>query len=570
MNHWRHGKDTGMSVENKIEGLRRQFNRWNRGVREGLESRPERQEIFESNSGIPIERLYTPIDNLSLDYLKDLGFPGEYPFTRGIQPTMYRGRYWTMRQYAGFGTAEESNRRYRFLLAQGQTGLSVAFDLPTQMGYDSDHELALGEVGKVGVAISSLRDMETLFEGIPLDQVSTSMTINAPAAILLAMYITVAEGQGVPMKKLKGTIQNDILKEYSSRGTYIFPPRPSMRLITDIFSFCADNMPLWNTISISGYHIREAGSNAIQEVAFTLANGIAYVEAALNAGLDVDVFGPRLSFFFNAHLDFFEEVAKFRAARRLWARIMKDRFKAKNPRSMMLRFHTQTAGCTLTAQQPKNNIARVAFQALSAVLGGTQSLHTNSMDEALCLPSEDAVQVALRTQQLIAHETRVADTVDPLGGSYYVEKLTQEVSQRAEEYIKKIDSMGGAVAAIENGYVQREIQESAYRYQREIERGERVVVGLNRFRVKEERPANLLRVDPAVRTAQMERLQRLKSERNSGQVARSLSSLKHAAAGDTNLIPPILTAVKAGATLGEICDGLRDVFGEYRQVDVLG
>ncbi|MBW2027753.1 MAG: methylmalonyl-CoA mutase family protein [Deltaproteobacteria bacterium] len=559
-----------MSRKKELEGLRRQFGRWNREVRKGLESRPERQEIFESNSGIPVERLYTPIDNLSLDYLKDLGFPGEYPFTRGIQPTMYRGRYWTMRQYAGFGTAEESNRRYGFLLAQGQTGLSVAFDLPTQMGYDSDHELALGEVGKVGVAISSLRDMETLFEGIPLDQVSTSMTINAPAAILLAMYITVAEGQGVPMKKLKGTIQNDILKEYSSRGTYIFPPRPSMRLITDIFSFCADNMPLWNTISISGYHIREAGSNAIQEVAFTLANGIAYVEAALKAGLDVDVFGPRLSFFFNAHLDFFEEVAKFRAARHLWARIMKDRFKAKNPRSMMLRFHTQTAGCTLTAQQPKNNIARVAFQALSAVLGGTQSLHTNSMDEALCLPSEDAVQVALRTQQLIAHETRVADTVDPLGGSYYVEKLTQEVSRGAEEYIKKIDSMGGAVAAIENGYVQREIQESAYRYQREIERGERVIVGLNRFRVKEERPANLLRVDPAVRTAQIERLQRLKSERNGGEVAESLSSLKHAATGDINLMPPILTAVKAGATLGEICDVLRDVFGEYRQVDVLG
>jgi len=558
-----------MSGKNEFERIEKRFNQWNGNVKKDLQQRPERKEVFENNSGILIKRLYTPLDTQELDYIEDLGFPGEYPFTRGIQPTMYRGRYWTMRQYAGYGTAEESNRRYKFLLEQGQTGLSVAFDLPTQIGYDSDHELALGEVGKVGVAISSLLDMETLFDGIPLDRVSTSMTINAPAAILLAMYIAVAEKQGVPFEKLRGTVQNDILKEYTSRGTYIFPPRPSMRLITDIFSFCAENMPQWNTISISGYHIREAGSTAIQEVAFTLANGIAYVEAALDAGLDVDLFAPRLSFFFNAHLDFFEEIAKFRAARRLWAKIMKERFKAKNPRSVMLRFHTQTAGCTLTAQQPENNIARVAFQALSAVLGGTQSLHTNSMDEALCLPSEDAVRVALRTQQLIAHEIGVADTVDPLGGSYYLENLTEEICARAQEYITKIDEMGGAVAAIEKGYVQREIQESAYRYQREIESGARVVVGLNRFRVQEEQPIQLQRVDPAVRLAQIERLKALKSERDGSRVVECLSILRHAASGDANLLPPILEAVKAACTMGEICDALRDVFGEYRQADTL-
>ncbi|MBW1996861.1 MAG: methylmalonyl-CoA mutase family protein [Deltaproteobacteria bacterium] len=558
-----------MSREKELERIEERFNKWNGNVEKGLQERPERKEVFENNSGILIKRLYTPLDTQELDYVQDLGFPGEPPFTRGIQPTMYRGRYWTMRQYAGYGTAEESNRRYKFLLEQGQTGLSVAFDLPTQIGYDSDHELALGEVGKVGVAISSLRDMETLFDGIPLDRVSTSMTINAPAAVLLAMYIAVAEEQGVPLQKLRGTVQNDILKEYTSRGTYIFPPRPSMRLITDIFSFCAKNMPQWNTISISGYHIREAGSTAIQEVAFTLANGIAYVEAALDAGLDVDVFGPRLSFFFNAHLDFFEEIAKFRAARRLWAKIMTERFKAKNPRSAMLRFHTQTAGCTLTAQQPQNNIARVAFQALSAVLGGTQSLHTNSMDEALCLPSEDAVRIALRTQQLIAHEIGVADTIDPLGGSYYLESLTEEICARAQQYITKIDQMGGAVAAIEKGYVQREIQESAYRYQREIESGERVVVGLNRFRVQEEQSIRLQRVDPAVRLAQIERLKALKSDRDRGRVAKCLSVLRHAASAGENLLPSILEAVKAGCTMGEICDALRDVFGEYRQADTL-
>jgi methylmalonyl-CoA mutase N-terminal domain/subunit len=543
---------------------------WEKKVKESLSKRPERKKEFVNTSSIPIKRLYTPLDVEQMDYLSDLGFPGEYPFARGVQPTMYRGRYWTMRQYAGFATAEETNRRYKFLLEHGQTGLSVAFDLPTQIGYDSDHEMAMGEVGKVGVAIDSLRDMEILFNGIPLDKVSTSMTINAPASILLAMYMAVAEQEGVSWGKLTGTIQNDILKEYSSRGTYIFPPKPSMRIITDIFSFCAEKVPQWNTISISGYHIREAGSTAVQEVAFTLANGIAYVQAALDAGLDVDTFGPRLSFFFNSHLDFLEEIAKFRAARRVWAKIMKERFGAKNPRSMMVRFHTQTAGCTLTAQQPPNNIVRVAFQALAAVLGGTQSLHTNSMDEALCLPSEEAVQIALRTQQLIAYESGVTDTVDPLAGSYYVEELTREIEKRAEAYIKKIDEMGGAPAAIEKGYVQREIQDSAYQYQREIEKGERVVVGVNRFQAEQEKPTNLLRVDPAVRISQIEKLKKLKSERDEEGVKKGLAQLKRAAGGTENLMPPILDAVKAYATLGEICDVLREIFGEYQQVTTVG
>ena len=546
------------------------FESWSRSVESKLSKTPERKKVFVNTSGIPVHRLYTPVHTKDLNYLTDVGFPGSYPFTRGVQPTMYRGRHWTMRQYAGFGTAEDTNKRYKFLLDQGQTGLSVAFDLPTQIGYDSDHEMAMGEVGKVGVAISSLRDMETLFDGIPLDQVSTSMTINSPAAVLLAMYLAVAEKQGVSAEQLRGTIQNDILKEYSSRGTYIFPPKPSMRIVTDIFAFCSEKVPQWNSISISGYHIREAGSTAVQEVAFTLANGIAYVEAALQAGLDVDAFGPRISFFFNAHLDFFEEVAKYRAARRLWAKIMKERFNAKDPRSLMIRFHTQTAGCTLTAQQPKNNIVRVAFQALAAVLGGTQSLHTNSMDEALCLPSEEAVQIALRSQQLVAYETGVSDTVDPLGGSYYVEELTREIFERAEAYIKKIDEMGGAAAAIEKGFVQREIQDSAYQYQREIERGDRVVVGLNRFQVQEEKPKNLLRVNPAVRLSQIEKLKKLKSERDPKRVAGALSELKSAAEGSDNLMGPILHAVKTYATLGEICDTLRQVFGEYKQVNTLG
>ncbi len=559
-----------MSHGDKTSDISKALDNWSKGVEEKLKKYPERKPEFVNTSGIPIKRLYTPLDFHEDEYLDKLGFPAEFPFTRGVQPTMYRGRYWTMRQYAGFATAEESNRRYRFLLEQGQTGLSVAFDLPTQIGYDSDHEMAIGEVGKVGVAIDSLKDMETLFEGIPLDKVSTSMTINAPAAVLLAMYIAVAEQQGVRPEQLRGTIQNDILKEYSSRGTYIFPPKPSMRIITDIFSYCAENVPLWNTISISGYHIREAGSTAVQEVAFTLANGIAYVEAAISAGLDVDKFAPRLSFFFNAHLDFFEEVAKYRAARRLWATIMKERFGAKNPRSMMIRFHTQTAGCTLTAQQPMNNIVRVAFQALSAVLGGTQSLHTNSMDEALCLPSEEAVQVALRTQQLIAYETGVADTVDPLAGSYYVEALTKAIYDRAEEYIKKIDEMGGAVAAIETGFIQREIQDSAYRYQKEIESGERIVVGVNRFQVPEEKPTDLLRVDPAVRISQIKKLEALKKERDNHRVAESLAKLKKTAEGEGNLMPPILDAVKTYATLGEICGVLREVFGEYQPSTTLG
>jgi methylmalonyl-CoA mutase N-terminal domain/subunit len=553
-----------------MDSLANAFESWSKSVESKLGKNPERKKEFLNTSGIPVHRLYTPVQTKDLDYLTDVGFPGSYPYTRGVQPTMYRGRHWTMRQYAGFGNAEESNKRYKFLLEQGQTGLSVAFDLPTQIGYDSDHDMAMGEVGKVGVAISSLQDMETLFDGIPLDQVSTSMTINSPAAVLLAMYLAVAEKQGVSPEQLRGTIQNDILKEYSSRGTYIFPPKPSMRIVTDIFAFCSDAVPQWNSISISGYHIREAGSTAVQEIAFTLANGIAYVEAALQAGLNVDAFGPRISFFFNAHLDFFEEVAKYRAARRLWAKIMKERFKAKDPRSLMIRFHTQTAGCTLTAQQPKNNIVRVAFQALAAVLGGTQSLHTNSMDEALCLPSEEAVQIALRSQQIIAYETGVSDTVDPLGGSYYVEELTHEIFSRAEAYIHKIDEMGGAAAAIEKGFIQREIQDSAYQYQREIERGERVVVGLNRFQVQEEKPKNLLRVDPALRLSQIEKLKKMKSRRDQRIVTEALSALKETAEGKDNLMEPILRAVKTYATLGEICDTLRQVFGEYRQVNTLG
>ncbi|MBW1803292.1 MAG: methylmalonyl-CoA mutase family protein [Deltaproteobacteria bacterium] len=559
-----------MSEKDNVKVLKESCEMWNREVESTLEKRPERKKAFVNTSGIPVKRLYTPLDSEDTDYADAIGFPGAFPFTRGVQPTMYRGRYWTMRQYAGFATAEESNRRYKFLLEQGQTGLSVAFDLPTQIGYDADHELAMGEVGKVGVAVSSLKDMETLLNGIPLDKVSTSMTINAPASVLLAMYIAVAEGQGIPPEKLRGTIQNDILKEYSSRGTYIYPPKPSMRIITDIFSYCSEKVPQWNTISISGYHIREAGATAVQEVAFTLANGIAYVEAAINAGLDVDTFGPRLSFFFNSHLDFLEEVAKFRAARRLWAGIMKERFKAKNPRSMMIRFHTQTAGCSLTAQQPMNNIVRVAFQAMSAVLGGTQSLHTNSMDEALALPSEAAVQVALRTQQLIAHETGVADTVDPLAGSYYIESLTNEICDRAGEYIRTIDEMGGAPEAIEKGYIQKEIQDSAYRYQREIEKEERIVVGMNRFQVEEGKPTNLLRVDPAVRVSQIEKLRKLKEEREGKRVGASLVELKQAAESEENLLPPMIKAVKAYATLGEICDVLRGVFGEYQQVKTLG
>ncbi|MBW2341343.1 MAG: methylmalonyl-CoA mutase family protein [Deltaproteobacteria bacterium] len=559
-----------MFEDRKIREIEEEYGKWSEKTERTLAKRPERKDDFINTSGIPVKRVYTPLDAPDFDYMEDLSFPGEYPFTRGVQPTMYRGRLWTMRQYAGFATAEDTNRRYRFLLGHGQTGLSVAFDLPTQIGYDSDHPLAQGEVGKVGVTIDSMKDMEILFDQIPLDKVSTSMTINAPAAVLLAMYIGVAEKQGVSSKELRGTIQNDILKEYSARGTYIFPPQPSMRIITDIFSFCSQEVPQWNTISISGYHIREAGSTAVQEVAFTLADGIAYVEAAIDAGLDVDDFAPRLSFFFNAHLDFLEEISKFRAARRLWAKIMRERFKAKDPRSMMMRFHTQTAGCTLTARQPKNNIVRVAFQALAAVLGGTQSLHTNSMDEAFCLPGEEAVQIALRTQQLIGYELGVTDTVDPLGGSYFVEALTEEIFERAQNYIDKIDELGGAAAAIERGFIQREIQDSAYRYQREIEKEERVVVGVNKFQTEEKPPKDLLRVDPAVRISQMEGLEQLKSKRDNSKVKGVLGDLKKAAQGKDNLMPVILEAVKAYATLGEICDELRGVFGEYQPVSTIG
>jgi len=547
----------------KLEEIKASKAKYDDKVAKVLQKMPERKAEFVNTSGIPVNRVYTPLDMADFDYMQKLGLPGQYPYTRAVQPTAYRGRYWTMRQYAGFASAEETNERYHLLLKAGQTGLSVAFDLPTQIGYDSDHPLAQGEVGKVGVTIDSLADMERLFQGIPLDKVSTSMTINSPCAVLLAMYLAVAEKQGLTPDKLRGTVQNDILKEYSSRGTYIFPPRPSMRIITDIFEFCTKEVPQWNTISISGYHIREAGSTAVQEVAFTLANGIAYVEAAIKAGMKVDEFGPRLSFFFNAHSDFLEEVAKFRAARRLWAKIMKERFGATDPRSLMLRFHTQTAGCSLTAQQPLNNIMRTAFEALSAVLGGTQSLHTNSFDEALALPSETAVMVALRSQQVIAYETNVCDTVDPLAGSYYVEYLTDQIESRAQDYIDQIDRLGGSVAAIEKGFVQKEIAGSAYRFQQEIEKGQRVIVGLNKFQVGKEKLPDLLKVDPEVEAQQVARLKELRSTRDNAAVQQALAELKAAAQGTDNLMYPILKAVKTMATLGEICDTLREVFGEY-------
>jgi methylmalonyl-CoA mutase, N-terminal domain len=523
---------------------------------------PERKPEFHTLSGIALPRLLVP-DNPDPAYSEQLGFPGEYPFTRGVQPSMYRGRFWTMRQYAGYASAEESNLRYRYLLEHGQTGLSVAFDLPTQIGYDADDPVALGEVGKVGVSISSLSDMAALFQEIPLGEVSTSMTINAPAAILLAMYIAVAKKQGVEARQLRGTIQNDILKEYIARGTYIFPPESSMRLITDVFKFCQAEVPRWNTISISGYHIREAGATAVQEVAFTLADGIAYVQAAIDAGLDVDSFAGQLSFFFNAHNNFMEEVAKFRAARRMWAKIMKERFKAQKPASWMLRFHTQTAGSTLTAQQPENNVVRVALQALAAVMGGTQSLHTNSMDEALWLPTERAVRVALRTQQIIAHESGVADTIDPLAGSYVVEYLTDEIERGAFEYIHKIDGMGGALAAIERGYIQDEIQDAAYGFQQAVERGEQVVVGLNAFQVDEKVELERLKVDPAIEIAQHQRLARLRQSRDAGRASELLSRLENTAHNQDNLMPLLIKCVESDITLGEICHTLRGVWGEY-------
>ena len=560
--------------------LKDSFLKWQDStLKKSLDKFAERKTRFETSAGVEVPRVALPGDDSGLDtprqdraelldhreseYLDKLGFPGEYPYTRGVQPTMYRSRFWTMRQYAGFSTAEESNKRYRYLLGQGQTGLSVAFDLPTQIGYDADDPIAQGEVGKVGVSISSIRDMEQLFDQIPLDKVSTSMTINAPAGVLLAMYIAVAKRQGADMRQLRGTIQNDILKEYVARGTYIFPPAPSMRLITDIFSFCAKEVPYWNTISISGYHIREAGSTAVQEVGFTLANGIAYVESALAAGLDIDSFAGQLSFFFNAHNNLLEEVAKFRAARRMWAKIMRERFKAQEPSSWQLRFHTQTAGSTLTAQQPECNVVRVSLQALSAVLGGTQSLHTNSMDEALWLPTEKSVRVALRTQQIIACESGVADSIDPLAGSYLIEHLTDEIEKESTDYISKIDEMGGALTAIERGYMQNEIQNAAYAAQQAIERGEQVVVGVNQFQVDEKLTLERLKVDPAIEAAARARLKALREGRNEKRVDELLGRLKSAALSTQNLLPLFIECVENDITLGEICNTLRGVWGEY-------
>jgi methylmalonyl-CoA mutase N-terminal domain/subunit len=530
-----------------------------------LERNAERKEKFETGSGIDIYPVYIPDDILGFDYERSLGYPGEYPFTRGIQPNMYRGRLWTMRQYAGFGTAEETNQRFRYLLQQGLTGLSIAFQLPTQIGLDSDNPLSRGEVGKVGVAIDTLADMEILFEDIPLNEVSTSMTINSTAPILFAMYIAMAKRQGLEPAKLQGTIQNDVLKEYIARGTHIFPPRPSMRLITDIFAYSRQHVPRWNTISISGYHIREAGSTAVQEIAFTLANGIAYVQAAIDAGLDVDEFSGRLSFFFNAHNNLFEEIAKFRAARRLWAKIMRQRFKARDPRSLMLRFHTQTAGSTLTAQQPYNNIVRVAIQALAAALGGTQSLHTNSFDEAYATPSQEAVTIALRTQQLLANETGIGDTVDPVGGSYFLESLTDDLEKRAIEYIDKIDQLGGAVAAIEQGFQQKEIQESSYRQQRNIEENKDIVVGVNKFMSQSIEVPELLRVNPELEKKQIERLTKVKKSRNNDSVKQTLKKLKDIAQGEENTMPAFIDCVESYASVGEICDVLREVFGTQKE-----
>jgi methylmalonyl-CoA mutase, N-terminal domain len=534
-------------------------------ARQAREKTPERQQQFTTSSNIEVPDLATAEDLQYFDDHTQLGYPGEYPFTRGIQPTMYRSRLWTMRQYAGFASAEESNKRYHFLLAQGTTGLSVAFDLPTQMGYDADHPLSVGEVGKVGVSISSLEDMETLLHGLPLDRISTSMTINATASILLALYIAVAKKQGAEVRKLSGTVQNDVLKEYIARGTYIYPPQHSMRIVTDMFRYCAEHLPRWNTISISGYHVREAGATAVQEIAFTLSNAISYVQAAVDAGLNVDTFAGQLSFFFNSHNNLFEEVAKFRAARRMWAKIMRERFHAQDPRSMMLRFHTQTAGSTLTAQQPDNNIVRTAYQALSAVLGGTQSLHTNSKDEALSLPTEDAARVALRTQQILAYETGVADVVDPLAGSYYVEALTNKIEEEAWKYIAQIDALGGSVRAIERGFMQAEIEQAAYDYQQALDSQRAIVVSVNRFVQEDEQRPILLHVDPEVGKQQTAKLAALRQRRDNEQVQQVLGALERAAAGSDNLLPPIIAAVEAYATLGEISDAMRHVFGEQHE-----
>jgi methylmalonyl-CoA mutase N-terminal domain/subunit len=529
----------------------------------------ERREKFETRSHIELKPCYTSKDTATLDEERDLGRPGQFPFTRGIYPTMYRGRLWTMRQYAGYGTALESNRRFCYLLSQGQTGLSVAFDLPTQIGYDSDDPHAQGEVGRVGVAIDSLEDMQALFEGIPLDKVSTSMTINATAAVLLALYVVVAKRQGVDLQKLSGTVQNDILKEYIARGTYIYPPAAALRLVTDIIAYCKEELPEWNTISISGYHIREAGATAVQEVAFTLANGLTYVQAAVERGLNVDDFAPRISFFFNAHSDFFEEVAKFRAARRLWARLMRERFHPQNERSLLLRFHAQTAGSTLTAQQPDVNVVRTALEALAAVLGGCQSLHCNAKDEALSLPTDEAALLALRTQQVIAHETGVADTVDPLAGSYQIEALTEEIEQRARVYLEKIEQLGGMLRAIEKGYIQREIQQSAFEYQQAVERGEEVVVGVNKYEVSEEVGVPTLRIEPGIEQTQRQRLQRLRERRDNGRLQRALDNLRAVARSEQNVLPAVLEAVEAYATVGEVSNALRSIFGEYKETVVI-
>lgn len=555
----------------KTKSLRGEKEKWIKGTAEkSLIRLPERKNKFYTSSSIPVENVYTPLEIESLDYLQDSGFPGEYPYTRGVYPTMYRARLWTMRQYAGFGTAEQTNQRFRYLLRQGQTGLSVAFDFPTQVGLDCDHPLALGEVGKVGVSVSTLKEMELLFDRIPLEKVTTSMTINAPAAVYLAMYVAIAQKQGIQQNVLGGTVQNDILKEYVARGMYIYPPKPSMKLVTDVFEYCSKNMPRWNTISISGYHIREAGATAVQEVAFTLADGIAYVQAAIDRGLDVDTFASRLSFFFACHNNFLEEIAKFRAARRLWAHIMRERFEAKDSSSWQLRFHTQTSGVSLTAQQPHNNIVRVALQTLAAALGGTQSLHTNSFDEAYALPSQRAVTIALRTQQIIAYESGVADTVDPLGGSYCIEALTNQIEEEATRYIAEIDRQGGAVNAIENGYMQREITESAYKHQREVEKRDRIIVGVNKFKSeKEEAPIKTLRVDPAVESKVVERLNLVKRRRDNQKVRDALEKLCVTTREEKeNLMPPILEAVKEYATVGEICNALREVYGEYKPLTV--
>lgn len=547
----------------EMNGIANECGSRQKEIRKPQNQMPEAKSKFETLSGLPVKPLYTPSDLSEFDYLRDLGSPGQYPFTRGIQPDMYRGRYWTMRQYAGFGSAEDTNRRFRYLLERGQTGLSVAFDLPTQIGYDSDHPLAMGEVGKVGVAIDSVRDMAVLFNLIPLDQVSTSMTINSPASILTAMYIAVAGQNGIGPEKLRGTVQNDVLKEYVARGTYIFPIRPAMRMVSDVIAFCAKKMPLWNSISISGYHMREAGCTAVQEVAFTIADGITYVETALSEGLGVDDFAPRLSFFFSAHQDFLEEIAKFRAARRIWSRIMKERFHAKSPRSWMLRYHVQTAGCSLTAQQPFLNILRTGFEALSAVLGGCQSLHTNSYDEALALPTEEAVQIALRTQQIIAYETGVTETVDPLAGSYFLENLTRQIEEECSEYLKKIDQMGGVIPAVETGFLQGEISNSAYEYQKKIEGKDRIVVGVNRFQIEEPPPEGLLKIRQTVGELQVEKLRQLRAQRRNGEVRNSLEEIRRIARSKENLMPAVIKAVKAEATIGEICGALREVFGEY-------